>query len=183
MQLAKFSFVHLVAGSWYLDYSCGFVPKLEEALYNNIVSSAPEVNKLKEEPEENNLALPSNEKEVAPVKGKGKGKKVAAHASSQVSIRSFMKTTVQRTTAPTTTVVGSPTTTHSAASSNPITATFQSGATIPLVPCKRKAIASNTSVTFFKRSSTLSLIENVDIRELIEDLMKTKVPFPAYHRM
>ena len=106
MQLAKFSRMHLVAGGWYLDCSCRFVPDVEEPLYNNLVSSAPEVIELEEEPEKyENLAPPTNDKEVGPVKAKGKGKKVA---SSQVSTRSFTKASVERAQA--TTVVGSPTT-------------------------------------------------------------------------
>ena len=74
MQLTKFPRVHLVAGGWYLDCSCGFVPDVEEPLYNNLACSAPEVIELKEEPEEDeNPAPPTNDKEVAPVKGNGKG--------------------------------------------------------------------------------------------------------------
>ena len=47
----------------------------------------------------------------------------------------------------------------------------------------RKSVAPETSATSFEKSSSLSLIENVDMGELIEDLMRTKVTFPAYHRM
>ena len=39
------------------------------------------------------------------------------------------------------------------------------------MPRKRKAIAPHTSATSFEKSSSLSLIENVDMGELIEDLM------------
>jgi hypothetical protein len=41
MQVANFPHVHLVAGGWYLDFSRGFVPKVEESLYNTLLSSAP----------------------------------------------------------------------------------------------------------------------------------------------
>jgi hypothetical protein len=39
MQLAKFPHVHLEAGGWYLDCSRGFVPDVEESLYNSLVTS------------------------------------------------------------------------------------------------------------------------------------------------
>ena len=108
LQLAKFPHVHLVAGGWYLDCSRGFVPDVEESLYNNLVTSAPEVVELKEELKEDNSAPQSIEKDVAPVKGKAKGRKVVPHASSQVSTRSYTKASVQHIVAPATTVVGSP---------------------------------------------------------------------------
>ena len=179
MQVAKFPHVHLVAGGWYLDCSRGFVPEEEEPLYNSLVSSAPEVIELEEEPEEDeNPAPPAIDKEVAPVKAKGKGKRVA---SSQVSTRSFTKASVQRT--PATTVVGSPTATPSAPSRDHVPAPSHSGVTIPSVPRKRKAVAPDTSATSSEKSSSLSLIENVDMGELIEDLMRSKVPPPAYRRI
>ena len=66
---------------------------------------------LEKKPKQDNPAPPSNEKNVALVKGKGKGRKVAAHASSQVSVCFLTKASVPRITALATTVVGSPTTT------------------------------------------------------------------------
>ena len=71
MKLAKFLHVHLVSGGWYLDCSRGFVPKVEEILYNNIVSFAAEVIELEKKLKEDNLVLPSNKKEVVSVKDKG----------------------------------------------------------------------------------------------------------------
>jgi hypothetical protein len=53
--------------------------------------------------------------------------------------------------------------------------------TIRTVPRKRKVVGPDTSTTSFERSTRLSLIENVDIGEFIEDLRKTKVPLSAYH--
>ena len=116
MQVAKFPHVHLLAGGWYLDCSRGFVPDAEAYLYNSLVTSAPEVIELEEEPEEDNPAPPSHEKDVASVKGKGKGRKLVPLASSKVSTRSFTKASVQRTAGPATTVVGSPSATPSAPS-------------------------------------------------------------------
>ena len=167
--------MHLVAGGWYLDCSCGFVPKVEEPLYNSLASSVPKVIELEEEPEEDeNPAPPTNDKEAALVKAKGKGKRVA---SSQVSTRFFTKASVQRT--PATSVVRSPT----APSWDHVPALSHSGVTIPSVPRKKKAVAPDTSATSSEKSSFFSLIENVDMKELIKDLMRSKVPPPAYRRI
>ena len=106
---------------------------------------------MEEEPEEDNPAPPSVEKEIVPVKGNGRGKKVLAHASSQVSTRFYTKTSVQRHVAPATTVVGSPTATPSAALASPVVAPSHSGATIPSVRRKTKAVASDTSATSSER--------------------------------
>jgi hypothetical protein len=80
-------------------------------------------------------------------------------------------------------VVGSPTATPSAPPPNHVAAPSHSGATIPSMPRKRKVVALDTSATSSERSSSLSLIENVNMGELIEDLMKTKVSPPAYRRI
>jgi hypothetical protein len=80
-------------------------------------------------------------------------------------------------------VVGSPTATPSAFFTNLVAIPFHSGATIPSVPRKRKVVASDTSATSSEMSSSLSLIENVDMGELIEDLMKMKVPPLTYRRI
>ena len=183
MQVAKYPPSHLEACGWYLDCSRAFVPDVEEALYGSLVNSGPDVIELDEEPDEPTPAPPSVEKDVAPVKGKGRGKKVLAHASSQVSSRSNAKPSVQRNVVPATTVIGSPTKTPSAALANPVVAPSHSGVTIPSVPRKRKAVAPDTSATSSEISSTLSLIENVDMAELIEELRNTKVPPPAYRRI
>ena len=175
--------MHLVAGGWYLDYSCGFVPDVEESLYKSFVSSVIEVIELEEELEENNPAPSYNEKEVASIKSKGKGRKVVPHASSQVSIHSFTNASVQRYIAQATNVVGSPTANPSAPAPDPIAILFYSGATILSVSRKRKVVAPDTTATFTERSSSISLIENVDMGMLIEDLIKTKVPLLTYRRI
>ena len=118
MQVAKYPTSHLEACGWYLDCSRAFVPDEEEAHYGNLVNSGPDVIELDEDPDEPTLAPPSVEKDVAPVKGKGRGKNVLAHASSQVSSRSNAKASVQHNVAPATTVVGSPTGTPSTALAN-----------------------------------------------------------------
>ena len=93
------------------------------------------------------------------------------------------KTSVQRTVAPATIVIGIPTTTPFHPLSNVIATFFHSGVTIPSVPRKKQAIALDTSATSSERSITLSLIEDVDMEELIVDLMKTKVSPSAYRRI
>jgi hypothetical protein len=150
-----------------LDCSRGFVPEVEVELYNTLVSSAPEVIELKAEREKHNPALPSNEKEVASIKIKGKGRKVVVHVSSQVSTHSFTKASVHCTVAPTT-VVGSPIATPAPAP-DPLAVSSHSGATIPFVPRKRKVVAPDTFATSSKRSSSFSLVENVDMGEFHED--------------
>ena len=119
---------------------------------------------------------PAIVKKIGSAKGKGKGKRVA---SSQVSTRSYTKASVQRTAAPATTVVGSP----SAIPQDLVPAPSHSGFTVPSVPRKRKAIAPDTSASSLEKSSSHVLIENVDMGELIEDLMRTKVHPPAYRRI
>jgi hypothetical protein len=80
-------------------------------------------------------------------------------------------------------VVGSPTTTLSAPFANYVVVPAHSGATIPSVPRKRKAVAHDIFATSSERLSSLSLVENVDMGEFIEDLMKTKVPPLVYRRI
>ena len=111
-ELAKFRHIHLVAGGWYLHCSLRFVHEVEDALYNSLVSSAPEVIELEEQLEEDNLPPPSNDKEVALLKSKGR--KIIAHTFSQVSTHFFTKASVQRNITSATSVVGSPTTIPSA---------------------------------------------------------------------
>ena len=109
------------------------------------------------------------------MKGKDKGKRVA---SSQVSTRSFTKASIQRTPVLATTVVGSATATPSAPSQDHFPAPSHNGIIIPSVPCKRKVVVPVTSATSSEKLSSLSLIENVDMGDLIEDLMWSKVPPP-----
>ena len=72
-------------------------------------------------------------------------------------------------------MVGSPTAIPYAPAPDDVPAPSYSGTTNPSVPRKRKAIAPATSTTSPERSSSLSLIKNVDMEELFEELMKTKI--------
>jgi hypothetical protein len=78
---------------------------------------------------------------------------------------------------------GSPTATLFAPPPDLVAARSHSGAIIPSVPRKMKVVVTDTSAILLERSSSLSLIENVDMEKLIEDLMKMKVPPPAYRRI
>ena len=178
MQLTEFPCVHLVVGGWYLDCSRGFDHDTEEPLYNNLTCFAPKVIELEEEQEEDeNPTPPTNDKEVALVKGNGKGKRVA---SNQMSTCSLTKASIQCTAALVTTVVGSPTAIPFVPSRDHVPAPSHSGVTIPSVPRKRKAVTPDTSTTSSEKSSSLFLIKNVDMGDLIADLMPSKVPHPAY---
>ena len=79
--------------------------------------------------------------------------RVIVHTFSQVFTRSFTKASVQRIVAPATTVVGSPTAMFSATLPNHVIARSHSGATIPSVPRKRKAVTLDTSATFSEKTS------------------------------
>ena len=92
-----------------------------------------------EEPEEDTSTPLSIEKDVAPVKHKGKGRKFVPHVFSQVSTCSYTKASVQHNVAPVTTVVGSPTATTSTLAPDLVAVLSHSGATTPSVPRKRKA--------------------------------------------
>lgn len=73
-----------------------------------------------------------------------------------------------------------PTATPYAIAHNHVVVPSNSGAAIPSVPHKRKVIALDHLTIFSESSSSIVLIKNVDMEELIQDLMKTKVPPPAY---
>jgi hypothetical protein len=183
MQVVKFPHVHLVAGGWYLDCSRGFVPVVEESLYNTLVSSAPEVIELEEEPDADIPAPPSIDKDVAPAKGK-------AGVGRFSPMRLLKYPLVLTPRPPFNALLLQPPPWLEVLP--PLLLPLPSlllpllpiaGATIPSVPRKRKVVAPNTSATSSERSSSLYLIENVDMRELIEDLIKMKVPPPAYRRI
>jgi hypothetical protein len=113
------------------------------------------------------------------IKGKDKGRKILAHTSFQIFTRSFTKVFAQHIDAPATTVVVNLTATPIAPAPDPLAAPFHSGATIPSVPRKRMVVVLDTSATSSERSSSASLIKNMDMGEFIIDLMKTKVQPPS----
>ena len=75
-------------------------------------------------------------------------------------------------------MVGSPTASPFAPTLDPVDVHSQSSTTISSMSRKNNNVTSDTSPTSLEWSSSISLIENVDIEELNEDLIKTKVPLP-----
>ena len=138
-----------------------------------------EVNEHEEEPVENkNPGAPTIMKDVALVKDKGKGKRMA----SLVSTRSFTKASVQRTAAQATTIVGSPTATPTNPTWNHVLTLSHRVPPYPL--CRARGRSSHwIYAQFLWRSHFFSLVEIVDIRELIEDLMRSKLLPLAYRRI
>ena len=164
MQITKFPHLHLVASGWYLDYSRGFVPEATETFYSSLTLFGPELIKLEDEPEEDDYPIaPTIVKEGGSAKGKGKGKRVA---SNQVSTLSYIEVSVKRTTTPATTVVGCPIATPSVFASDIVHAPSHRGVALPSIPRKRKAITPDTSATSSEKSSSPSLIENVNMEAL-----------------
>lgn len=201
MQRAKFPQAHLEGGGWYLDCFPNYVPPQEQQLFDSLIRRAPNVVVLMEEPIDavEPVVVP-NEKDVMEVKGKtkvkgkgkGKGKKAVAQSSTHVTERSYTVASIHPTSTPTTTIVGSPSIAPSIAPSitpletpeyvpdpSPIgfpsqsEAPSQSGASLPIVPRKRKALAPDTSATSSGAPSTLLLLENVDMVQEFE-VMETK---------
>ena len=92
-----------------------------------------------------------------------------------LSTLSFIKALVQQIATPTTPVVGNPSATPSAPACDHVASPSHSGVNTPSMTRKRKAVASDTSITSSERLSFF-FIENVDMGSLIEDLMSTKAP-------
>jgi len=188
------------------------VPKDKEALYASLVASAPAVTELEElEEDDVSEAPPPKEKVVAKVKGK-KGKKVAPEASTQVTTRSYTRADVDRTTVPNTELHDSPLAPSTAPSPSFVAPSMApssaprfspaipsphlsdapvehipipcgSNITIPSIARKRRAPKPDSSATSSETPTTLSLIENVDMVDLIEHRQKTGTTHPAYTRI
>ena len=186
-QTTKFPKSHLHAGGWYLDCSRGFVLGEEKLLFPSLVSSGPDENIVTfEEPDIVEL-LPSPPK--AP-KRKGRAKKTATQAFSQVVTRSVSKTPVEpptflRSPSSALSVVPTvvPSDTPSTFGSQSIIIHSHSGTSLLSLPRKRKAALLDTSATCSESPSTLALIENVDMVQLMLDSELAGGPFPAYTRI
>ena len=230
MQIVKFHVAHLLAGGWYLECSCGYMPKEEEDLYNSLVRSAPDVCDIVEELDKDvDVEPPPTESVVPPVKGKKgkKGKKDtkdAPQASSQVTTRSYTRATSKCTSVLDTSAIGSPSTAPFIAPPVPIFVAptpppliapllepssapsvapsptpsdapskqppseqllipCESNVTVPSLPRKRRASIFDTSATSTENSTTLSLIENMDVVEVLEVRQKTETLYLAYNRI
>lgn len=188
--VANFSLSHLMARGWYLNWSSGFVPFEKRPLYIVIVSDDRDEIVHVELDTQDIKPPPLLFNENVSLMSKGKAmmssKPSSTHKITRFATKAF---------APYTFVVGRPSAFPSIApyvassltpfigSLGPASAPSQSNVSISHVLRKRKAVALDTSATSSGKPSTLSLIENVDMRELIEDLMKTKVPPLAYCRI
>ena len=181
-QVAKFPQSHLQAGGWYLDCSGGFVPPEEKPLYSSLVRSAPEVTIVHdEEPDILDLPPPMPK---AP-KAKGRAKITGTH-----STRSASKTPVQPPTllqsppsTPSIAPSAAPSITPSASRPQAIATPSDSNTSLLSLPRKRKAALLETSATSSDSPSTFSLIENVDMVQLMLDCDLEGGPLPAYTRI
>ena len=94
-----------------------------------------------------------------------------------------MKACVQRNVASVPIVVGSPTAIFFVPGPDHVVAPSHSGVTIPSVPRKRKVVAPDISATSSEKSYYFFFIGNVYIGEFIKDLMRSKIPPPAYYHI
>ena len=186
-QTTKFPESHLQAAGWYLDCSAGFVPVEEKPLFDSLVSSAPEDNIVTfEEPDI--VEIPPPPPKVP--RGKGRAKKTATQASSQVVTRSGSKPPFEPSTlphspslAPSVPPSVAPSGTPSAFRPQSNATPSHSGTSLLSLPRKRKAALLDTSATSSESPTTLALIENVDMVQLMLDSDIAGSPLPAYTRI
>ena len=181
-----------MAPGWYLGCSSGLIPTSEEALYQNLIQTAPvemvdlkEPKELQEQPslqkESDNAEKGTKDKKAAKDKKNKQGSASATQASqANVSTHSATKAIVDATTASATTGVGSP----SVAPSLSVPTPSQRKWNAPSAQlCKRKTIASDPSVTSSESHSISTFIENMDMAKLIERYSATKLHHPSYTRI
>ena len=160
------------------------MPREEKFLFASLVSTAPDENIVPfEEPDIVELPPPPSK---AP-KGKGRAKNTTTQSSSQVVTRSASKTPVQPPT-----VLQSPSSTPSVAPSaapsgtpsafRPQTIATPSHSDTSLLSLlrKRKAAQLDTNATSSESPTTLALIENVNMVQLMLDSELVGGPLPAY---
>jgi hypothetical protein len=170
-----------------LDCAAEFVPGEEKTLFASLVGSALDDNIVTlEEPDIVELPPPPPK---AP-KEKGKAKKTATQASSQVLTRSASKTLVEPPTLPHSPSIApsvapsfAPSVIPSAFRSQSLDIPSHSGTSLLSLPRKRKAALLDTSVTSSDAPNTLSFIENVDMIQLMLDSEVARGPLPAYTRI
>jgi hypothetical protein len=178
-----------------LDCAAGFVPGEEKELFASLVGSAPDDHIVSlEEPEIVELRPPPPKVQ----RGKGRAKKTATQASSQVLTRAASKTPVESPTlpqsppiapsvapslAPSVTPSLAPSVTPSAFRPQSLETPSHSGTSFLSLPRKRKAALLDTSATSSDAPNTLSLIENVDMVQLMLDSEVAGGPLPAYTRI
>ena len=177
LQVSQFPTFHLKSGGWYIDCTGGFVPASKEALHRDLTMAAPlELIDL----EETKLPDPQPElqKEKASKGTRGKGKRdkqgnQATQASEANITRSALNSAGPTSAVPT-----------ASAPTMPQPDPSQSEGTIPSALLRRrKTVLPDGSVTSSQSFSVSSLIENVDMAELIETYTATKVHDPRYTRI
>ena len=184
LQVAKFSESHLQAGGWYLDCSFGYVPPEEKPLFSSLVSSAPE--EIIAPFEEADLVELPPPPPKAP-KGKGRAKNAAIQAPSHLPTRSAANTAIHKpnllqspSSTPPIAPSLAPSITPSASRPQTNATPSHSGTSLLSLPRKRKAALLDTTATSSDSPNTISLIENVDMVQLMLDSEVAGGPLPAY---
>ena len=173
--VSSFGAPHLRGGAWYLDCRPGFTPPGEEALFSSL-SSIASVEAVPEEEEASQPAQVVKPKRVWGKKAKdGAASEPAAQSTALVVTRSTMKVAAEASAAPVSTTVGS----RSALPSMVLAVASQSEATVPSL-WKRKAVASDASVTSSDAIPISVLIKNADMEDLIKVYQVTKKYDPIY---
>ena len=175
------------SAGWYLNCSAEFVHEEQKSILASLVSIAPEENIVTfEEPDIVELHPPPPKAS----KGKGRAKKTAPQAYSQVVTQSSLKTPVEPPTFPrSASVVPSvaplvvPPGIPSAFGPYPIATPSQSGTSLISLHRKRKATLLDTSFTSSEVPNTLALIKNVNMMQLMLESELAGGPFPAYTRI
>ena len=178
-----------------MDCSIGFFSTTEEALFKDLTEKAPVEFINLEEPEELEPQPEQQQKAKEKEKEKEKGKKgtkdrkkkdkegeaFAIQASqANVSTRSASKAVAEASTAGAITGGDSPFVAPSILTPAP----SQSGGNLPNVALrKRKILAPDGNVTSSESYSISTFIKNVDMTELIEIHMATKLHHPTYRHI
>lgn len=186
LQVSQYPASHLTGVGWYIDCAGGFVPVSEEALHRDLMATSPlELIDLEISEQPNEQQEPQRERAVKTAKGKGKKDKqgiIPPTQASQANVvtRSASNFTAQTSALPSATGVGSP----SIAPTMLLPDFSQSEGTVPGVLLrKKKTILPDASVTSSESFTVSTLIENVDMAELIETFTATKVHDPRYTRI
>jgi hypothetical protein len=166
-----------------LDCSAGFVSEEKKSSFASLVSISPEENIVTfEEPDIVEFPPPPPK---AP-KGKGRAKKTAPQAYSQIITRPSLNTLVEPPIFPRNPFVSPyvvPSDTPSAFDPHSIAIPSHSGTFLLSLPRKRKAALLDTSATSLKAPNTLALIENVDMVQLMLESELAGGPLSAYIRL
>ena len=186
VQVAKFPQSHLQGGGWYLDCSGGFVPVEEKPLYSSLSSSDLELTIVPFE-ELDIVELPPPPPKAPKAKGRAKNTGTqSTRSASKIPVQSPTKLQSPPSTpsvAPSAAPLAAPSLTPSASRPQIIETPSHSGTSLISLPRKRKAAILETSATSSESPTTLALIENVDMVQLMLDCDLAGAPLPAYTRI